>query len=612
MVAVKNIAILFFCIILIIILYETNNSESFLVSCGTSFSKMTANCRSYNREQDCRGRWQDGRHTDGRGPLKCEWSGSKCGTGESCSEDQAVAAQAAAAAAAQAAAQAAAAAAQAAAQAEQQKNAAIDIQCGTEEVQWSQETWEHGGEDGYCTNYIPPQEACINKQAYALQDNEGVDLVIVDGINEENSNGYVHEQTLCKYRGCYDENALNYADIPEDNGTVEHDPEMCKFENPMDVCIEKGGLVYDNTCYYKYGAADNCGGISNLKKCDINSADDNNGKRLGGRYVVDGNQTIICRLIGNLDDGKCVPDVTCKLSGDLDDGKCVPDVTITPTTTQTTPAPSTPAPSPPPTTPPTVLQTPEPTIQQKGIPVISFNETPEIVKINLGNGYIEQSDAVTAYQMIDDQEVDLTYKLRHSSNVNTRVAGDYQVKYWVSDDSNPPQTTVRYRSVEIIDETKPILVIHGDNPMEVNINSKYTELGVTAHDNGNVIADTDIQIDSNVDTSNAGEYSVIYTVDDGHGNVTSKTRKVIITDSNDKLCGGDSIWEEGDKCEDMPEVKCKTNEYSVSYEDTPYHCQWNQHSAQCEKGKACGTRPEIRPPSQEPWLQRLSHMFGGH
>ena len=54
------------------------------------------------------------------------------------------------------------------------------------------------------------------------------------------------------------------------------------------------------------------------------------------------------------------------------------------------------------------------------------------------------------------------------------------------------------------------------------------------------------------------------------------------------------------------------SEYSVLYEDTPYHCQWNQHSAQCEKGKACGTRPEIRPPSQEPWLQRLSHMFGGH
>ena len=606
MVAVKNIAILFFCIILIIILYETNNSESFLVSCGTSFSKMTANCRSYNREQDCRGRWQDGRHTDGRGPLKCEWSSSKCKTGESCSEDQAVAAQAAAAAAAQAAAAAAQAAA-AAKQSAKYELCKMDLSKQSEYPKWT-----YQGVERDCPNYEDPEEACIITQAAVLEDDEGVQLVIDNAIDEEDSNGYVHHQPLCNYRGCTDENASNYASIPQDNGTLQHVQSMCKFENPMDVCIEKGGLVYDNTCYYKYGAADNCGGISNLKKCDINSADDNNGKRLGGRYVVDGNQTIICRLIGNLDDGKCVPDVTCKLSGDLDDGKCVPDVTITPTTTQTTPAPSTPAPSPPPTTPTTFLQTPESTIQQKGIPVISFNETPEIVTINLGNAYIEQSDAVTAYQMIDDKEVDLTYKLRHSSNVNTRVAGDYQVKYWVSDDSNPPQTTVRYRSVEIIDETKPILVIHGDNPMEVNINSKYTELGVTAHDNGNVIADTDIQIDSNVDTSNAGEYSVIYTVDDGHGNVTSKTRKVIITDSNDKLCGGDSIWEEGDKCEDMPEVKCKTNEYSVSYEDTPYHCQWNQHSAQCEKGKACGTRPEIRPPSQEPWLQRLSHMFGGH
>ena len=282
-------------------------------------------------------------------------------------------------------------------------------------------------------------------------------------------------------------------------------------------------------------------------------------------------------------------------------GKCEPSGnmcnTPTPPPTQPPTQPPTPAPKP--------LQIPEPTIQQKDIPVISLNG-PERVKINLGNGYVEQIDAVTAHQMIDGEKVDLTHKLQHRSNVNTRVAGDYEVKYFVKDDSNPPLETEIYRYVEIIDKTKPILEIFGDNPIQMNINTKYTDLGARATDNGIDIS-KNIKTNSNVDTGVVGEYSVIYTVNDGNGNETSKTRTVIITDSNEKLCG-EPVWE-GGQCEDMPQDMCKNNSHSVLYENTPYHCQWSQHSTKCEKGKACGTRPEIRPPSQEPWLQRLAHMM---
>ena len=566
MVAVKNIAILFFCIILIIILYETNNSESFLVSCGTSFSKMTANCRSYNREQDCRGRWQDGRHTDGRGPLKCEWSSSKCKTGESCSEDAAKSEQAARQQAEQAAREQAA--QQAREQAEQLKNDAINDQCKMPDVQWSQETWEHKGEEGVCTNYEDPEEACIITQAAVLEDDEGVQLVIDNAIDEEDSNGYVHHQPLCKYRGCTDENASNYASIPQDNGTVQHVQSMCKFENPMDVCEEKGGLDYGNTCYYKYGDADNCGGISNLKKCDINSADDN-GKRLGGRYVVDGNQKILC-----------------KLSGDLDDGKCVPDVTITPTTTQTTAADDTALDD---------LQAALAAAREEARRALADHEEA------LAAATAEAARALAAEEAARVQAAEAAARALAASV----AAREDDLRAATAREEELEAALARARA-------KPILVINGDNPMQLYINTEFTDPGVTATYNGNVIAATDIETDSNVDISKAGYYSVKYTVNDYYGNVTSKTRTVIITDSNEKLCGSDSIWEqEGDECGDIPEKLCKTNSYSVSYEDTPYHCQWNQHSAQCEKGKACGTRPEIRPPSQEPWLQRLSHMFGG-
>ncbi len=558
MVAVKNIAILFFCIILIIILYETNNSESFLVSCGTSFSKMTANCRFYNREQDCKGRWQDGRHTNGRGPLKCEWSGSKCEKGQSCSEGEAETER-------QRQQQAEQAAQQAHQEAERRKNDAIKDQCGTADSQWSQEKWEHEGEDGDCPNYSPPEEACINTKAYMLQDNEGVDLEIVNA--KEDSDRYVHHQPLCTYRGCDDEDASNYADIPADNGTVQHEQSMCKYENPKDVCIEKGGEFHGNTCYYEYEGADYCGGISNLKKCDINSADDN-GKRLGGRYVVNGNQKILC-----------------KLSGDLYDGECVPDVTITPTTTQTTAADDTACDN---------LQA-------------AHEDALAALRQDAASAREAALDDLKAAH--DDA---LATARQDAASEREAALDDLKAAHEDALDVARQEADIAREAAVARARERPILAINGANPMQLYINTQFNDPGVTATYNGDVIAATDIETDSNVDISKAGYYSVKYTVNDDYGNLTSKTRTVIITDSNEKLCGSDSIWEEGDKCEDMGENMCKTNSYSVLYEDTPYHCQWNQHSAQCEKGKACGTRPEIRPPSQEPWLQRLSHMFGGH
>ncbi len=568
MVALKNIAILFFCIILIIILYETNKSESFNSVFHTPLSEGQLSQLSPAMRK-CVG---DAAAWD-RGATRADWCSRNVGPGSNWSHLSNIApTQAPTQPPTQPP-------TQASTQAQTQAPAPEYEECDPSfneiascsqnnsdkaQCENSYENME-SGIGNYCT--FTPGESSLKSQAEINPGKTGYKTGV--GCYSANSGGTAQTGLRAYHIGAA--------------GPANNDGKQIlnlSHNQILEKCKAVAQSTYGKTGYS--GITVSSTGPYFTRGCDIFHKQD----KLLETIPRDGKSCYVN------------PDYMVKVNNS--GGKCEPSGNMCNTPT---PPPITPEPTPA----PTPLQIPEPTIQQKDIPVISLNG-PERVKINLGNGYIEQRDAVTAHQMIDGEKVDLTSKLQHRSNVNTRVAGDYEVKYWVRDDSNPPLETEIYRYVEIIDKTKPILEIFGDNPIQLNINSKYTDLGARATDNGIDISN-DIKTNSNVDTSNVGEYSVIYTVNDGHNNKTSKTRKVIITDSNEKLCG-EPIWE-GGQCEDMPQDMCKNNSHSVLYENTPYHCQWSQHSTKCEKGKACGTRPEIRPPSQEPWLQRLSHMFGG-
>ena len=80
--------------------------------------------------------------------------------------------------------------------------------------------------------------------------------------------------------------------------------------NNQNTCQERpDGLIRRNTCYYKYTDQNSCSGIK-WKKCDATRGD-NTGDPDSGRYVVNGNKRIFCRLDesnGSSSDGECVTD----------------------------------------------------------------------------------------------------------------------------------------------------------------------------------------------------------------------------------------------------------------------------------------------------------------
>ena len=243
------ICIFIFSVLLVYYVLKNYTKESFKPSCGAHFGRRTDNCGRYHKnkggnENDCNSRWQHAAHTGGKGPLKCKWSGNKCKTGDSCSES---AAQAFENAQAQiAAAQRAAAAAQAE---EEAKNNAINEQCKMNlNKQYENQKWIFQGVENDCPNYEAPMPSCIINQADSIYDKSNTKLEInnvpENNISEQDSYGYVHDQTKCVYYGCTDPNASNYALLPDsDKGTVTMNND-CKYPPVEKEIVEVEKIVY--------------------------------------------------------------------------------------------------------------------------------------------------------------------------------------------------------------------------------------------------------------------------------------------------------------------------------------------------------------------------------
>ncbi|OEY65430.1 PHB depolymerase family esterase [Marinobacter sp. X15-166B] len=78
-------------------------------------------------------------------------------------------------------------------------------------------------------------------------------------------------------------------------------------------------------------------------------------------------------------------------------------------------------------------------------------------------------------------------------------------------------------------EGVPIITLTGDNPMQVALDSPFTDPGATANDaeDGAIMVTADC---SAVDTSATGTYYCVYTATDSDSNTTSKRREVVVYD----------------------------------------------------------------------------------
>jgi hypothetical protein len=116
--------------------------------------------------------------------------------------------------------------------------------------------------------------------------------------------------------------------------------------------------------------------------------------------------------------------------------------------------------------------------------------------------------------------------------VQTNIVGTYVVSYTVSDLSG--NTAVVYRVVKVIDTIAPVMTLIGKDPTIVEVNDTYTEQGVAVSDNYYTAGqlNSKIIINSNVDVTKVGTYTVTYDLTDLSGNhAATLTRTVKVVDT---------------------------------------------------------------------------------
>ncbi len=121
----------------------------------------------------------------------------------------------------------------------------------------------------------------------------------------------------------------------------------------------------------------------------------------------------------------------------------------------------------------------------------------------------------------------LTSAIQVTGTVNANAVGNYTLTYTVSDGVN---TTVKTRTVIVVDTTAPVITLNGANPLTVSCQLTFTDPGATATDS--CAGSGPATASGNVNVNVPGTYTITYTATDAAGNAaTPVTRTVIVLDT---------------------------------------------------------------------------------
>ena len=150
---------------------------------------------------------------------------------------------------------------------------------------------------------------------------------------------------------------------------------------------------------------------------------------------------------------------------------------------------------------------------------------PNTLYMDVGSAYYEYGIKVMYNGM------DVSKNVLIEENIDTSKLGEYNVKYQYGDE-------YVYRTVIVIDKSKPEIVLNGGEEVYILLGGKYQEAGYNVHDNYDNSLESKVKVTGKVDTSKEGDYTLEYTVSDNSGNTTSTkrivhVRKAVISTSND-------------------------------------------------------------------------------
>ncbi|BCR36703.1 immunoglobulin-like domain-containing protein [Mariniplasma anaerobium] len=171
-----------------------------------------------------------------------------------------------------------------------------------------------------------------------------------------------------------------------------------------------------------------------------------------------------------------------------------------------------------PTDPIDITDTTSPMITLTGDSTITLNVNQSYEE--LGATCIDDTDS-TCQIVIDD------------SNIDTSILGTYMV-YYDATDANGNIANRVSRTVIIQDVIAPIITLHGEDTIFLDISDTYIDLGVTCSDNYDLVCDVTID-DSAVDMTTIGTYIVYYHAVDSSSNEMNIERTVIVEDHSDRI-----------------------------------------------------------------------------
>ena len=157
-------------------------------------------------------------------------------------------------------------------------------------------------------------------------------------------------------------------------------------------------------------------------------------------------------------------------------------------------------------------------ITEENAPTITLGENVNSMEVN---GKIPEFNAT-----VDAGTLEIT------NNINPNVIGTYEVTFTATSDGG--QTTVIIEFY-VVDTTKPVIELNGEDVIIVRMGHDYVEPGYKALDNydGN-ITDKVLVNNSDFDTNIKGEHLITYNVSDNQGNKADEVvRKVIVTDTTE-------------------------------------------------------------------------------
>ena len=159
---------------------------------------------------------------------------------------------------------------------------------------------------------------------------------------------------------------------------------------------------------------------------------------------------------------------------------------------------------------------------------------PEITLLGNTTEFIEVGDSyndagATAWDNVDG---DITANIVSSNNVDTAVAGTYQVTFDVSDQAGNKAARKTRTVVVSADKTKPVIQLIGADSMAIHVFTAFVDPGATATDNFDGDVTANIAVQNNIDTARVGTYDVIYSAYDNSNNAADAiTRRVSVVDT---------------------------------------------------------------------------------